>query len=36
LGPPVVSVKEGEKKKQEKAPAKETSQEGVKKPPVES
>jgi hypothetical protein len=36
LGPPVVSVKEGEKKKQEKAPAKETSQEGVEKPPVES
>ena len=35
LGPPVGTAKEGEKKKPEKAPAKEIPQEGVEKSPSE-
>jgi hypothetical protein len=36
LAPPVGSVKESEKKKPERAPSKETPQEGVEKPPLKS
>jgi len=36
LGPPLGTVRESEKKKPEKAPGKETPQEGVEKSPSES
>lgn len=36
LGSPVGTVKEGEKKKPEKGPAKETPQEGAEKPSTEN